>query len=527
MELTQNAMEVLRARYLRGGETPEDRFKAVAEHVASAESKPDVQRDMSERFYEMMESLEFLPNTPCIANAGRPKGQLNACFVLPVQDSLTTPEEDGIMDTARNAALIHQTGGGTGFDFSRLRAAGSPVRSSNGVASGPVSFMGLFDAVTNTIKQGGIRRGANMGILRVDHPDIREFITAKTRSQTALTNFNISVAATDEFMESVVAGEPEAVDLWTLICESAWTYGDPGLFFVEAANRDNPLSEHPIRATNPCGEIPMPDNDACNLGSINLGRLVQGRSFDVTRFIELVHLGIRFLDNVVDVNETPVKAINEFTKRTRRLGLGVMGWADFLNYMEIPYDSTEAVEWADRIGRTLRSESDWYSRELAVEKGPYPLSKNGAYRNVARRGIAPTGSISLIAGCSPSIEPYFDDSVVLKNAVGTLRVAYPNAGKSWFRSVKGGIAPEWHLAHQANWQRHVDNGVSKTVNLPNDATVETVMAIYMQAWKSNCKGITVFRDGSRDIQVYNSAKCIEGACEIDDTDEESTAPAVP
>lgn len=519
MNLTPNAMEVLKARYLKGNETPEQRFAAVADHVASAEQHLNNRVQYRESFLEMMDKLEFLPNTPCIANAGRPKGQLNACFVLPVQDSLATPEDDGIMDTARNAALIHQTGGGTGFDFSRLRPAGSPVASSNGVASGPVSFMGLFDAVTHTIKQGGIRRGANMGILRIDHPDIREFIRAKTGSQTALTNFNISVAVTDDFMQRVAAGEPEAQELWNLICESAWKFGDPGLFFVDAANATNPLlPDHPIRATNPCGEIPMPDNDACNLGSINLGKLVQDRTFNVSRFVELVHLGIRFLDDVVDVNETPVKAINDFTKKTRRLGLGVMGWADFLNFMEIPYDSKEAVAWAGRIGRVLQAESDWYTRKLAEEKGPYPLSKDGRKRNCATRGIAPTGSISLIAGCSPSIEPYFDTAVTLKNAVGTLEVAYPNNDKPWFRSIKShDIAPKWHLAHQAEWQKYIDNGVSKTVNLRNDAKVSTVSKIYSEAWKLQCKGITIFRDGSRDLQVYNSSKCIEGACEVEPT----------
>lgn len=504
-------MEVLKARYLRNGETPEDRFLAVAEHVSSAEKKPEV---WLEPFFEAMANLEFLPNTPCIANAGRPKGQLNACFVLPVEDTLSNGR-DGIFDTVTSAALIHQTGGGTGFDFSRIRPAGAPVHSSNGVASGPVSFMGLFDAATSTIKQGGIRRGANMGILRVDHPDIEEFIRAKTGSQTALTNFNISVAITDEFMVAMMNGASKATALWDLICKSAWLYGDPGLFFIDQANRYNPLGdEYPIRATNPCGEIPMPDNDACNLGSIDLGKLVTNGHFNSERFVELVRLGIRFLDDVVDVNETPVEAVNLFTKKTRRLGLGVMGWADFLNKKQVPYDSEEAVYWANAVGRLLKSESDRTSRSLAEEKGPYPLSQDGKYRNVARRCVAPTGSISLIAGCAPSIEPYFDTGVTLKNAVGTLQVNYPNYDKPWFRSVKGGIEPGWHLAHQAEWQKHIDNGVSKTVNLPNDATVDTVKRIYMDAWTLRCKGITVYRDGSRDLQVYNSQKCIEGACEV-------------
>ena len=523
MNLSENAKHVLKQRYLKGNETPEDRFYAVAEHVASAESYRQDQAYYTEQFYKMMEGLEFLPNTPCIANAGRKNGQLNACFVLPVEDSLTTPRDSGIMDTARAAALIHQTGGGTGFDFSRLRPMGSPVASSNGVASGPVSFMGMYNAVTETIKQGGIRRGANMGILHIDHPDIKDFILAKASDQTALTNFNISVAVTDGFMGRVRDGESRARELWSLIYNSAWQYGDPGLFFIDAANRDNMLGrDYPIRATNPCGEIPMPDNDACNLGSINLAALVSGRSFDMERFEQLVRLGIRFLDDVVTVNKVPVPQVEAFTKKTRRLGLGVMGWADFLNEMEIPYDSEAALSWANTLAQTMRSVAEHTSRLLAEEKGPYPLSDGHPQRNVALLCIAPTGSISTIANCSPGIEPDYAEDYVRKVAIGELRERKKHAGKPYFRTAHD-IDPVWHVRHQATWQRHIDNGVSKTVNMRRESTPEDVAAIYQLAWSQGCKGITVYRDGSRDLQVYNAAKCIEGACEVEPGDHGSTS----
>ena len=511
MNLSENAKTVLRARYLKEGETPEQRFIDVANHVATGEEGRDW-AEYAERFYtELLEPLVFLPNTPCIANAGRKSGQLNACFVLPVMDSLTTRENSGIMDTARNAALIHQTGGGTGFDFSRLRPAGSPVASSNGVASGPVTFMAMYDAITNCIKQGGIRRGANMGILRIDHPDVREFIHAKS-TQDALTNFNISVAMTDDFMQRVQDGDDEARVLWSEIYNAAWKFGDPGLFFVDRANEDNPL-DVPIRATNPCGEIPMPDNDACNLGSIDLSKLVENGVFQLNKFVNIVHLAIRFLDDVVSVNKVPVPAIEEFTQKTRRLGLGVMGWADFLNKMGVAYDTEEALDWAHSIGRTLRHESDLASARLASEKGAYPLSRDGAYRNVARRSIQPTGSTAIIADCSPSIEPHYDREATHEGPIGKLRIRYPFADAPHFRTA-GEVDPSWHVLHQATWQRYIDNGVSKTVNMNNTATPEDVRATYELAWKLRCKGITIYRDGSRDVQVYNSSKCIDGACEV-------------
>lgn len=513
MNLSENAKFILKGRYLRNGESPEERFGAVAWAVAHAEH-PFKQAGYAQKFYDMMTSLDFLPNTPCLANGGRENGQLNACFVLPVEDTLTNAEQTGIMDTARATALIHQTGGGTGFDFSRLRAAGSPVRSSNGVASGPVSFMRMYDAITDTIKQGGIRRGANMGILRVDHPDIREFINAKLE-QKGLNNFNISVAVTDEFMRKVQDGDTESRLLWNDIANAAWKYGDPGLFFIDQANRYNPIPEYPIRATNPCGEIPMPDNDACNLGSINLGHFYSDGGFQWERFMETVHLAIRFLDDVVTVNRVPVPAIQEFTKQTRRLGLGVMGWADLLNQMGVRYDSEKALYWAEAIGKVLQEEAMDESAKLAKEKGPYPLSPDGRYRNVAILSVAPTGSISLIASCSPSIEPDYSEEYTHTGALGTITIRSPHAGREYFRTAHQ-IDPVWHVRHQAAWQHHIDNGVSKTVNMNNTATPDDVRAVYQLAWSQRCKGITVFRDGSRDLQVYKASKCIDGACEIDE-----------
>jgi ribonucleoside-diphosphate reductase alpha chain len=355
-----------------------------------------------------------------------------------------------------------------------------------------------------------------MGILRVDHPDVRDFIALKT-DQHELNNFNVSVAVTDEYMQKVRDGDREARKLWSLIFNAAWKHGDPGLFFVDRANEDNPLlPEYPIRATNPCGEIPMPDNDACNLGSINLGNFVVDGVFQGSRFSETVSLAIRFLDDVVSVNKVPVKAIEKFTKQTRRLGLGVMGWADFLNKMEIPYDSEQAIFWANTIGNTLRSDAQYTSQTLAQEKGPYPLAKGRWQRNVALLSIAPTGSISLIAGCSSGIEPYFRRSVTHTGAITTLRIDYPNSDKPWFRTASE-VDPSWHVRHQAAWQQFMDNGVSKTVNMDNTMTPDDVRATYELAWSMRCKGITIFRDGSRDKQVYEAAKCIDGACEIAET----------
>ena len=508
-DLSPNALHVLKSRYLREGETPYERFRSVAEHVASAEA-PARRVEFANKFFDVMSNLEFLPNTPCIANAGRDRGQLNACFVLPVADALSTEEDDGIMDTARNAALIHQSGGGTGFDFSRIRPMGAAVASSNGIASGPVSFLRLYDAVTETIKQGGIRRGANMGILRVDHPDIGDFIRAKT-DEHSLNNFNISVAVTDAFMEKVRDGDTLSRDLWSRIYNAAWLFGDPGLFFIDTANRDNPLGpDYPIRATNPCGEIPMPDWDACNLGSINLAAFVEGGQFDYFRFEQTVRLGIRFLDNVVSVNAVPVPGIQAFTQQTRRLGLGIMGWADFLNELGVAYDSDEALLWVTRIGTVMRMVADSTSEYLAAMRGSYPLSPDGLYRNVARLSIAPTGSISTIADCSPGIEPDFSAEYDRVVAIGTLREKKKHAESKTFRTAHD-IDPAWHVRHQAAWQGYVDNGVSKTVNMRRESTPDDVRAVYELAFTLGCKGITIYRDGSRSEQVYRRIQCAIGA----------------
>jgi len=501
-KLTDNAVFTLKARYLQDDETPEERFRAVARAVAAGSDSREA-LSHEERFYDLMANLDFLPNTPCLANAGRRLGQLNACFVLPIADSLTTPAGDGILDVARWTGLIHQTGGGTGFDFSRLRPKGSKVSTSNGVASGPVSFIQLIDAVTSAIKQGGIRRGANMAILRVDHPDIKDFIAAKTQ-ESNLTNFNISVAVTNAFMARVRGKEPESSALWNQLAHSAWVYGDPGVVFIDEMNRDNPLAPHRlIEATNPCGEVPLLPWEACTLGSINLGNFYDKEfQVDWQRLAGAVTTAILFLDNVVTVNKSPVPHIDKMTRQTRRLGLGVMGWADLLNKLEIPYDSEAAIELADKLAAFIRKWADNQSRALGYTRGCYPLSPDKKYRNIARLSIAPTGSISTIAGCSAGIEPYFARQAVRKVAIGELVEAYPNADKSHFRTAME-IDPVWHVRHQAAWQKHVDNAVSKTINLPNKATWQEVRHIYELAYQLGCKGITIYRDGSRDVQVYN------------------------
>lgn len=528
MNLSPNALTVLKARYLTHDETPEERLRSVAAHVSQHEPRYE------QAFFSMMERLDFLPNTPCLANAGKRSGQLDACFVLPIADSLTTLEGDGILDIARATGLIHQTGGGTGFDFSGLRPAGDRVRTSNGVSSGPVAFIQLINDVTSAIKQGGIRRGANMAEMNISHPDIRAFILAKT-TETALTNFNISVSVTDEFMGRLKAGLPHELrfngdtrghvdsgELWEFIAYCAWKYGDPGMVFIDQLNRDNPLRgltlhddvlgtiEGTIKATNPCGEVPLMSWEACTLGSINLGNFFRERPLgvdtipvDLPRLAETVALAVRFLDDVVEVNKTPLPQIDRMTRLTRRIGLGVMGWADLLNKAHVAYDTQDAVDMATALTGFIRAAADEESRKLADERGAYPLFQGGRpVRNIAVMSIAPTGSISTIANCSAGIEPYFARNVVRKVAIGELTETYMNSTESWFRTSDE-IAPVWHVRHQAAWQRGVDNAVSKTINLPYTATPDDVKAIYQLAYDLGCKGITIYRDGSRQAQVYN------------------------
>jgi ribonucleoside-diphosphate reductase alpha chain len=533
LTLSPNALTVLKARYLSPGESPEDRLTTVASHVAGAEG-PTARTEWAERFYGVMERLDFLPNTPCLANAGKRLGQLDACFVLPIADSLTTTNGEGILDIARATGLIHQTGGGTGFDFSGLRPSGDRVNTTNGVSSGPVAFIQLINDVTNAIKQGGIRRGANMAEMNIGHPDIRQFILAKT-TEHALTNFNISVSVSDAFMRAMkdhqawpltfrgeARGHEDPEELWEYIAYNAWKYGDPGVVFIDQMNRDNPLRglrlhdeilgeiDGTVRATNPCGEVPLLSWEACTLGSINLGNFFREPMFgtnvvpvDLPRLAETVEIAIRFLDDVVEVNKTPLPQIDRMTRLTRRIGLGVMGWADLLNKAHIAYDSQDAVDLATTLAGFIRAAADEESRKLADERGTYPLFQGGTpMRNIARLSIAPTGSISTIADCSAGIEPYFARKVVRKVAIGELHETYANAEAPWFRTSDE-IAPEWHVRHQAAWQRSVDNAVSKTINLPHSATASDVKAIYQYAYDSGCKGITIYRDGSREAQVYN------------------------
>ncbi|MFC1549570.1 adenosylcobalamin-dependent ribonucleoside-diphosphate reductase [Nitrospirota bacterium] len=554
MELTTNAQRVLRARYLRRDssgnviETPEEMLRRVASTVASAEAayglKPSGWEDL---FFKEMDSLRFLPNTPTLINAGKEDGQLAACFVLPIEDSMKS-----IFETLKNAALILQSGGGTGFSFSHLRPCSSPVSSTGGVASGPVSFMRIYNTATEVIKQGGARRGANMGILRVDHPDILEFINAKT-SGPELENFNISVAITDLFMKSVKmgadydlldprTGSPQgrigALKVFEAISDSAWKTGDPGLIFIDRINEDNPTPQlgH-IESTNPCGEQPLLPYEACVLGSIDVSKFVDGAVLDLDALSGTIRIAVRFLDNCIDVNKYPIEQIEAMHKGNRKIGLGVMGWADALIKMGIPYDSAKALESAEALMGHIRETAREASKEIAGIKGSFPNFKGSVYdipdgtpiRNATLTTIAPTGSLSLIAGCSSGIEPLF--ALALQRRVldtelsETSRLFFDMARENGFYSsqleqevtkkgtlagIKGvpaeirklfkvahDIRPETHIRMQAAFQKYTDNAVSKTVNLPKGARKQDVADTFMLAYDLGTKGITVFRYGSK------------------------------
>ncbi|WP_035057013.1 adenosylcobalamin-dependent ribonucleoside-diphosphate reductase [Desulfuromonas sp. TF] len=546
IHLSENALLTLKARYLRKddsgrvNETPEELFMRVARAIAAAEEPYTGKKGAEEaerRFFRMMSSLTFLPNSPTLMNAGMHLGQLSACFVLPVDDSL--PE---IFNTLRDAALIHQGGGGTGFSFSRLRPSGDVVGSTKGVSSGPVSFMRVFDMATEAIKQGGTRRGANMGILAVDHPDILAFIAAKDR-EGELANFNISVTVSDRFMAAVEKGEDyplcnprtgeaigrlPAAQVFEDIAGHAWANGEPGLIFLDTINATHPASHvGTIEATNPCGEEPLLPYESCNLGSLNLTRLVdeQGR-IDYPRLAEEVRWGIRFLDDVIDVNRYPIPAIGEITRGNRKIGLGIMGFADLLIRQGIPYGSEAALRIAEEIMSFVRQESVAASEELARERGPYPhfvgsirQQEGGApMRNATVNTIAPTGTLSLIAGVSSGIEPVFAFEYE-RHVLGTvLKEVHPlyrrlrEEGRGLDPEVfvtALQVAPDWHVRIQAAFQKYVDNAVSKTINFPFEATVEDVKGAFLLAHGLGCKGITVYRDKSRRSQVLNvcGGKC--------------------
>ncbi len=563
VKLTKNAMKVLEKRYLRKDEngkvieTPEEMFLRVARNIAKADEKygGDVKKAEKE-FYDMMANLYFLPNSPTLMNAGTSIQQLSACFVLPVEDSM-----DKIFETLKHTALIHQSGGGTGFSFSRIRPKGDIVRSTGGIASGPVSFMKVFNSATDVIKQGGRRRGANMGILRVDHPDIMEFITCK-EDPRELTNFNISVAVTDDFMEKALKGDDyelinprtgkpvgklNAAEVFNKIVEEAWKSGEPGLVFIDEINRHNPTPHvGEIEATNPCGEQPLLPYESCNLGSINLSKFVKNGEIDWEKLKEITWKAVHFLDNVIDMNKYPIPQIKKMTLANRKIGLGVMGFADMLIQLNIPYDSNEALELAEKIMSFIQKEAKAASVELGKERGSFPNFKGSIYdgkyeamRNATVTTIAPTGSISIIAGCSSGIEPLFAISFVrnvldeedrlyeinpyfekIAKEMGFFseellkKIADNNGSVQGIDEVPQevqrifvtalDIPPEWHVRMQAAFQKYVDNATSKTINLREDASVEDVRKAYVLAYQLKCKGITVYRYGSRPEQVISA-----------------------
>ena len=535
--LDENALLVLKKRYLikdeNGApvETPDEMFQRIAGAVALAEDAygHSEREGITEAFFRMMNSLEFLPNSPTLMNAGQQLGQLSACFVLPVEDSL-----DSIFESVKETAKIHQTGGGTGFSFSKLRPKGDVVASTMGAASGPVSFIRVFNMATEVIKQGGTRRGANMGILRIDHPDIEEFVSVKKDPQE-LTNFNLSVAVSDAFMEAFEkdalfglinprtkreAKKVHARNLLRLIAESAWASGEPGVIFIDTINRSNPTPHiGEIEATNPCGEQPLLPYESCCLGSINLSKVVKNSHINWDKLKELAHLAVRFLDDVIEVSKHPLPEIERVTRANRKIGLGVMGFAHMLIRLGIPYDSQDAVRLGEEIMRFIRKESKDASRALAEQRGTFPNWKGSIWekqhlpqRNATTTTIAPTGTLSIIAGTSGGIEPIYDThySRILFGGL-TIDIADPLFGdmkdkldsyeiKRLFRTAHE-ISPDYHLQIQKAFQDHVDNAVSKTVNLPTDATPEMVLDIYREAYRMGLKGITVFRDKSREHQI--------------------------
>ena len=599
-EVTENARIVLGRRYLKKdaagepNEAPEVMFWRVARTIAGVDgdygASDSAVDEVARRFYDLMINGKFEPNSPTLMNAGRPLGQLSACFVLPVEDALSNGQS-GIYDTLTAMALVHQSGGGTGFSFSRLRSEGEMVRSTMGVASGPVSFMRLYDASTDVVKQGGTRRGANMGILRVDHPDIRSFIRCKNDT-SQITNFNISVAITDAFMDAVkndgtyelvnpkngkVVGRENAREIFDMIVQGAWLTGEPGTFFIDRANEYNPVPKlGEYEATNPCGEQPLLPYDVCNLGSINLGEFVQAgarpgsdpdEGVDWDALAQVVHLATHFLDNVIDANVYPLDAIHALAQNIRRIGLGVMGWADMLVRLGIPYDSEEGVALGRRVMEFVNEESRNESERLAEARGIFPAWEESIWgpdgmaatrdggerirpmrtlRNCNLTTVAPTGTISIFAGCSGGIEPLFAVAF-MRNQAG---VMMPDVNPDFIRMAEEGgwhsselmekiakeghihfdevpedvqrtfrtahdITPEWHVRMQAAFQEHTDSAISKTTNFPREASEEDVREIYELAFSLGCKGVTVYRDGSREGQVLSTGATKKGEVAVD------------
>lgn len=572
MKISKNSETILSERYLLRDkdrkiiETPSQLFRRVAKTIAEVEvkygkSKQEIGK-LKRNFYGMMAKFEFLPNSPTLMNAGTDLGQLSACFVLPVLDDI-----EAIFDCVKQTAMIHKSGGGTGYSFTNLRPKNDVVKSTGGIASGPLSFMRVFDIETEVIKQGGKRRGAMMGILRVDHPDIVSFIGVK-KKEGRLKNFNLSVAITDEFMNALLSdgdynlvnprkkrpvASINAQSIFTLLATMSWSNGEPAVIFIDRMNATNPTPElGEFEATNPCGETPLLNYESCNLGSINLSKFVNknGRyKVDWNKLGKTIRLAVRFLDDVIDANKYPLEAIKEATLKTRKIGLGVMGWADMLVILGIQYDSQEAVDLASKIMKFIQDEGKQMSRELAQERGNFPTKDKSIYkdepfmRNATITTIAPTGTISIIANCSQSIEPIFAH-VYKRNVKETLgknlleinpTVKYLMKQKGyWNLEIEKTLAtsdcpncivipkeirrmiptalttsPEWQIKMQAAFQKYTDNAVSKTVNLPNIATVRDIENIYVMAYKLGCKGITVYRDGSRIFQLLegNNGSC--------------------
>lgn len=567
-QLSANAITVLKKRYLKKNdngtsETPKELLIRVANNIAEAEKKFDKNADteaMAEIFYNQMASLNFMPNSPTLMNAGRHLQQLAACFVLPINDSL-----EDIFEAVKYTALIHKSGGGTGFSFSRLRPKDDMVQTTKGVSSGPVSFMSVFDAATETIKQGGMRRGANMAILRVDHPDILDFIYAK-QDKSKLTNFNLSVGITEDFMKSVKEGADydlrspktkekvgslNAKKIFDEMVRLAWEGGDPGIIFLDRINKDNPTpAEGEMESTNPCGEQPLLPYESCNLGSINLANFVENGQILWEKLAETIKIAVRFLDNVIEMNNYPIKLIDEMTKKNRKIGLGIMGWADMLVMLETPYNSDKAIKLAEKIMKFIRDTGHKTSQELGLERGSFPnfeksiFPKMGykAMRNATITTIAPTGTISIIAGAASGIEPYFA-LAYYRNVMDNNKLPEVNpyflkcamSEKFYSESLMNKLAesgsahnlnevpekwqqifvtaheiePIWHVKMQAAFQKYTDNAVSKTVNFQSKATIKDVEDAYLLAYELGCKGTTIYRDGSRDGQVLNIGKSEE------------------